>query len=173
MRVLRAVWMVPFFAVGASAATPGQRLASLTTRGGLYSNTIPSATVAVDAAEVCWSGGVRDYDILAPGASTVGGNCAPGDVGFVIELQERGAALWFEAAEACTAEGMRLPEVFEFQVACDLATSLGAAGWTDDNEWSSNVPDVEVVPLAGQGSCIQVNRGGVATPGGYPFRCVW
>lgn len=173
MSLRMASWVAVFFAVGASAATPAQRIASLTTRGGLYSNTIPSVTVTVDAAEVCWSGGVRDYDILAAGASTVGGNCAPGDLGFVIELQERTPAVWFEAMETCTAEGMRLPEVFEFQVACDLATGLGAAGWTDDNEWVSNVPDVETVPMGGSGSCIQVNRGGVGTPIGVPFRCVW
>lgn len=80
--------------------------------------------------------------------------------GFCIEKSERTATTWVEARQDCSEDGKRLPEVAEFQYACNNATGL--SDMTDDREFASNFPSVlnfstgtggTVVPVVGNGGC--------------------
>jgi hypothetical protein len=59
-------------------------------------------------------------------------------VGFCIEKNESPVASWTEAIRTCLSLGKRLPEPWEWQVACDNATTLGLFNMTNNWEWASN-----------------------------------
>jgi len=59
-------------------------------------------------------------------------------VGFCIEKNERPAQSWTNAIRTCLSVGKRLPEPFEWQVACDNAATLGLSNMTTGFEWASN-----------------------------------
>jgi hypothetical protein len=64
------------------------------------------------------------------------------DVGFCIEIEERPADNWTEAVATCMQAGMRLPEPWEWQTACDRNSllSLGLNDMENNEEWASNFP---------------------------------
>lgn len=107
-----------------------------------YSNRIVEFAPPKPYAEVCFKGGgapfSSDIDPLG-GNSTRGGNCEPGDIGWVIELEERGAATWEQAKVDCLEDTMRLLEPFEWKYSCKNGLALALVDLIDDWEWSSNV----------------------------------
>jgi hypothetical protein len=69
----------------------------------------------------------------------------PNGAGFCIEKKERKEASWEESRKACALEGKRLPEIFEWKLACNEANNLGLENMTTNAngneaawEWSSN-----------------------------------
>ena len=126
-----------------TSAMPSALLA-LTANDGLYSNQIVEITPPFDYTEVCFVGGQILIDLHPGGESTVGGatqNCNPGDVGWVIEQNERDSGStvhWTQARLGCLLDGMRLAEPFEWQVSCDQRVEFDLAGMTQGPEWASN-----------------------------------
>mgnify|MGYP001569686908 CR=1 FL=1 len=76
-------------------------------------------------------------------------------VGYCIEKSERTAAYWTNAVRTCLAAGKRLPESFEWQVACDNAGALGILTMTGNWEWASNFA-LPMYVVAGGGVCASV-----------------
>ena len=108
---------------------------------GLYSNRIPDVSPPHAYTEICFKGGAVESDIHDPGEPTTGGDCLPGDAGWIIERFERdgGASVtWVQARAACLLDGMRLPEPFEYRFTCDSAGLFAVTELTDDTEWFSN-----------------------------------
>ncbi|MFT4626929.1 MAG: hypothetical protein ACI8PZ_005610 [Myxococcota bacterium] len=122
------------FTLATSApAGPIETLQSLSTAGGLYDNHVASRAFEHATLEVCWRDGAQWSDVHAAGEDTRGGDCLPGDVGFVIETISRGELDWHEAVADCLADGMRLATIFEASV----ARPLGAEPVGDDDWWLS------------------------------------
>ena len=136
-----------------------------------YNNRIADFSPPNPYAEVCFPGGGAPFtsDIDgAGGKSTQGGNCEPGDIGWVIELDERAPdAQWDDAVEECLTDGMRLPEAFEWKLSCDNATALTLQDVTDDNEWVANTPTLVAEPAIGLAVVVMGN--GSCFFGGYDF----
>ncbi|NJL26468.1 MAG: hypothetical protein HC897_00645 [Thermoanaerobaculia bacterium] len=171
----------------ASAATVG-----VTANAGLYGNTIANISPPQAYTEICIKNGAMFADIHSGGDSTAGGNCLPGDVGWIFERFERDSgaqATWAEARTACLKDGMRLPEAYEWVVACEIATAQAIEGMTDNWEWASNSVELIrrsydssldfvaiTIPLLGQGSCGFGTYGVLARNDGAVsvarFRCV-
>jgi hypothetical protein len=130
----------------------------------LYSNTIADFSPPNAYTEVCIKSGQTMFDIHQSGEPTAGGNCEPGDIGWVIERFERNsgtATSWAEARLDCLADRMRLPEVFGWQVTCENATDFAVSDMEDDGEWTSNIvqgatfdPGLSLIaiPVIGNGS---------------------
>lgn len=114
---------------------------------GEYTNVIPTFVVALDVGftEICFKAGSILVDRHPSGGTTSGGNCRPGDKGYVLEVAERPADLWVNAMASCLADGWRMPDEFEWFYACEnnIDLSLGLANMTDDSEWAGDeaVPD--------------------------------
>ena len=159
-----------------------------TANQGLYSNWIAAFAPPFAYSEVCFGDGAVRFDVHSSGESTDGGNCLPGDTGFVIERVERNTGLlvtWLEAKAACLADGMRLLEPFEWQFACDNAAMLEVERMTLDQwEWVSNsaVPTMleyfDIYALGfGNSSCSSLRGGRIAAvnenllPDQYEIRC--
>lgn len=151
--------------------------------GGTYNNRIPDESFSNDYTEVCFKSSTTYNDSHSGGESTSGGNCVPGDIGFVIEQNERGSGHWEDAKAGCLKDGMRLPEIFEYKFACDNAASLGLNTMTDDWEWASNIglPIYAttygvIAAVAGNSGCGYGNWGAVAKTDGTQYtgvyRCV-
>jgi len=168
----------------AIAQAPLDTLRSLTSDGGMYSNQIVSMTLTTPFAELCWPAGSVETDQHPAGGSTVGGNCNVGDIGWVIEQQQRPESIWDSARYDCQRNNMRLPEPFEFMISCRHATQLGLVDIVGDWEWASNSTFTEmkdgVVGIAamsmGQDSCMSGAWNWVANKEGFgssdPYRCV-
>jgi len=167
-----------------------QSIPSLTATSGIYSNRIPKASSVSNVAEVCFKDGETKYD-SNDNNDLVSGECQPGDVGFVIEKNATEAKKWHQAKAHCTAKGLRLPELFEWMLACDKNTKLGMNSMIGKNwEWSSNVLNLQsqskngyVAAVIGHGSCETGSSGWVTSSveepkkekhsqGSYGFRCV-
>jgi hypothetical protein len=112
--------------------------ASITANNGQYDNRIPEGSFPNNYTEICFKDGTTKYDIHVGGENTDGGNCLPGDVGFVIEQNERSANYWEQAKADCLKDGMRLPEPFEFKYACVNASTFVLNDMTNNWEWASN-----------------------------------
>lgn len=115
--------------------------AGITANAGLYSNTIPDFSPPLAYTEVCIRAGDVMFDIHAGGESTAGGNCLPGDTGWIIERFERDAGAlvsWSTARLECLKSGMRLPEPFEWQVACGNSAEFAVSDLEDGWEWTGN-----------------------------------
>lgn len=150
---------------------------------GLYGNTIVEITPPAAFTEVCFKNGSVVTDSHSVSESTAGGNCLPGDLGWVIEQDERSAETWASARVECLLHGMRLPEIFEWHYSCTSAAVFNLNGMTDSWEWASNSTEVltssrtgEGVTIAGDGSCLDSYWGWVSNTDGdnhmYTFRCV-
>lgn len=174
-------------AVPASGA-PAQDLlnqsGSMTANSGMYSNRIVLMTPPAAYTEVCFKSGTTSYDAHSVSESTSGGNCVPGDIGYLIEKAERTANYWELAKQTCLQYGMRLPEPFEWKLACKNAATWSLSTMTDNWEWESNFAlplyngsSVGVgVAVAGNGGCQYATWGWVGYSTGietsYVFRCV-
>ncbi|MCB1054735.1 MAG: hypothetical protein KDD11_04395 [Acidobacteria bacterium] len=107
-------------------------------RAGLYDNRIPAVTPPEPYSEVCFKGGSVQSDVHTISESTAGGSCVPGDLGWIIERDERTAAAWDAARVECLLIGMRLPEPFEWRISCVDAATFGLNDMTGNWEWASN-----------------------------------
>ena len=155
---------------------------------GLYGNTIADFTPPNAYTEICIKGGDVLSDIHAVSEPTTAGNCVPGDLGWVIERFERDAGTqvtWYTARLECLKDGMRLPEPFEWRVACDDAATFAINDMEDSWEWSSNSVEGDLTAgsgafvsavIMGNGSCAHGSQGsassgtGSSTP--HEYRCV-
>ena len=113
---------------------------SLSVNSGMYDNRIPANFNPPNAYTiVCFKEGSTLNDQMGAGVSTnTAINCQPGDVGFIIEANERSNLLWENAKAACLQDNMRLPEVFEFKYSCNNAGVFGLTAMTNNFEWVSN-----------------------------------
>jgi len=174
------------------AASGGTASDSLTANEGAYSNKIPDMTPPTAYSEVCFKNGTTQYDNHDGSSTTEGGNCLPGDTGFIIEKNQRDAQHWPDARAACTQIGMRLPEPFEYIYACDHLNN-NFSHPSDKREWISNSThqqtsqwsqtiNIDVSYIGNiSGNCYftapgEVTYDGVPSdpvgPGSYYFRCV-
>ena len=113
----------------------------LTGNLGLYSNMIAALTPPNPYTEICFKDGSVQTDIHGGAEPTTGGNCLPGDVGWIFERFEREGGVgtsWVTAKSECLQDGMRLPEPFEWGLACESADLWAIENMTDNWEWSSN-----------------------------------
>lgn len=120
---------------------------------GLYTNTIVDASPALDYVEICWPGGSTTSDVHLGGGPTAGGNCQPGDHGFLVtaEGHPNGQQTWLVGRAWCRGTGslglgMRLPEPDEAHIIACSGANLGLSGFFAPL-WASNHPT-----LAGDGS---------------------
>ena len=97
-----------------------------------------AAVFVLPFTEVCFKARTTQFDIHQANESTGGGNCLPGDLGFIIERRERGAKNWSHALQICLENGMRLPDLFELQLACSNKTEWQVEDMNNDWEWASN-----------------------------------
>lgn len=97
-----------------------------TANAGLYSNVIVEMTPPEMYTEICIKDGSVLADIHVGGESSAGGNCIPGDTGWIIERDQRAALTWPEARMKCLTIGMRLPEMFDLSI---LATAKKPSAW--------------------------------------------
>ncbi len=161
---------------------------SVTTNAGIYSNQIQSVTPTVAYAEVCFKGGATQVDTHAASASTAGGNCVAGDIGFIIERDERATQYWELAKVTCLQLGMRLTEPFEWKYACKILNVTDGTVTTflnamkDNWEWVGNTLTMEYPAavyfagwMMGNGSCSWGSWNTMADNSGnentVPFRC--
>ncbi len=163
-----------------------EQVGSLSPNAGLYSNRIADLWHPASFVEVCFRDGGIPYDQHFGGGASAGGNCLPGDVGWIIEINERSGLTWEMAKAECLAMGMRLPEVFEFKYSCKNAGLLGLLDMTNGLEWAGNSADLflytigtqygTAVPIFGGAGCNNCSAGWVgknpAADEGFPFRCV-
>ena len=106
---------------------------------GLYNNRIPDFLPPNPYTEICFKSSGITADIHVTSEPPNGGQCEPGDVGYIIERDERPESLiWAEARVACLVDGMRLLEPFEWQLGCINADSFGISAMIDDEELASN-----------------------------------
>lgn len=128
---------------------------------GLYDNRIPDFTPPNPYSEICVKSGVVVADIHFVSEPPDGGQCAAGDVGWIIERNERFSATWDEARMDCLKDGMRLLEPFEFRISCRDADTFGINDLADDWEFASNTTQLfssggfhsVSVPIMGSTSC--------------------
>lgn len=164
---------------GASTAQVG----SLSPNIGMYANQIPSMTPPAAYTEICFKSGATSFDAHSVSESTAGGNCVPGDIGYILEQNVRTTKTWELAKEICTQNNMRLPEVFELKLACKNQATWSLTSIGDGNEWSSNQtfshwqPNSSydtAVPVM-QASCAQITLGNVGhssnSEDSNPYRC--
>ncbi len=163
-----------------AASTSG---GSTTANDGLYDNKIPDFSPPLSYTEICFKGGSILVDIHAIGEPTAGGSCVPGDVGWVIERDERLAASWEVARAECLVAGMRLPEPFEYKLSCVDAATYGLNDMVGAWEWASNsamvVSDINkgvAAEVMGEVSCASALWGWLGTAGqdetSVGFRCL-
>lgn len=130
-----------------------------------------------------YQSGSTSFDSHSVSESTAGGNCVPGDTGYILEQNVRTTKTWELAKEICTQNNMRLPEVFELKLACKNQTTWSLTSIGDGNEWSSNQtfshwqPNSSydtAVPVM-QASCAQITLGNVGhssnSEDSNPYRC--
>ncbi len=125
------------FPDGTTQSTASISIIGTTANSGLYGNTIADITPPLPFTEICFTQGQVLSDIHVIPKSTAGGNCVPGDVGWIIEQDRRPAATWDSAKVDCLLDGMRLPEVFEWLYSCNNAVLFGLS-MEGEWEWSSN-----------------------------------
>ncbi len=110
----------------------------LTAAGGMYNNRIISMNPPAAYTEVCFKSGATYYDARSAGAATGGGNCSVGDVGYVIEKNQRNGVMWEAARQTCLQNNMRLPEPFEWKLSCKNSATWGLSSMPSGYEWASN-----------------------------------
>ncbi len=111
---------------------------SMTANSGMYENKIIAMNPPAAYTEICFKNGATYYDIHAAGAATGGGNCSVGDTGYIIEDAVRSTAYFTTAKQVCTENNMRLPEPYEWQLACMNASTWGLSSMGTQWEWASN-----------------------------------
>ena len=132
----------------------------------MYTNTIADMTPGVAYTEVCFKAGSVLTDIHAVSGPTTGGNCVPGDPGWIIEKNARAGDEWVTCRMTCLKLGMRLPEVFEFQFSCMNSSAFGLVINPAVDEWASNYP-VPMYMGAVTGMGVAILGGSTCHHGGY------
>lgn len=159
---------------------------SLSPNTGQYANQIGRLEPPEAYTEICFIAETVGSDQHNGTESTNGGNCAPGDIGWIIEQEERPAKCWDAAKAACLQLGMRLPGPFEFHYSCRNSVAFGLNGMTGNYEWATNsaFPIADSVRGSGLGATIAGNlgcgnatwdwvaRGDADQCDPRPFRCV-
>ena len=102
----------------------------------IYDNLVPHVTPDHPYTEICYKKGGIIVDIHSEIESTERGFCRPGDKGFIIEKYQRWQTSWAKAQLECLRHGMRLPNPFEWERACEHAEEWAINGMKD--EWASN-----------------------------------
>lgn len=104
--------------------------------------------------------------------------------GYCIEKNERTALFWTDAVRTCLSLGKRLPEAYEWQVACDNAGGLGMNDMLGNYEWAGNfavwITGQGVgIPTFGGSTCgysvegwLAINGTGSGNRSSQVFRCV-
>ncbi len=165
------------------AQSPLEILGSQTPNVGQYANRIPAFAPPNNYTEICVSGGSVAFETKLAGQSTAGGACEPGDIGWVIEQDQRTADTWEMAKMDCLVASMRLPEPFEWKFSCKNESDYGLNDMTGDQEWASNTTLHDegsahgvVAVVMGLSSCSHGGEFWVAALNGSeqstPFRCV-
>lgn len=159
---------------------------SLTANIGLYENRILDVSPPLAFSEVCFKNTVVMTDVHEVGEPTAGGNCVPGDIGWIIERDSRGSAHWNTAKGICLRDGMRLPEPFEIFWSTEQNASVqlndrSMAGWAsntatvvarDSGEPTTYVSAPVFFGVGGQNAEAGVVAGsGSVVPEARPFRC--
>lgn len=153
---------------------------------GLYNNRIADISPPLAYTEICIKDGQVMSDIHGTGEPTAGGSCLPGDLGWIIERFERDGGTptnWTTARMECLKNGMRLPEPFEWQFACDNSGEFAISDMTDNFELASNTTragftsvNFLYAPLLGNGTCSHVSVAPVGNSNGLrgdgSYRCV-
>lgn len=175
------------FPDGSIQVTAGAAGAGLTANSGLYSNTIAGITPPNAYTEICFKSSTVLFDIHAASEPASGGNCEPGDIGWIIERFERDSGMavaWTSARADCLLDGMRLPEPFEWQFSCNGAALFALDSMIGNYEWASNSTYLDTVPnnvavatpIFGLSSCSGASRGivgnTVSSLGQQRLRCV-
>lgn len=155
----------------------------------VYKNRIPDIVIPVAHTEVCFGGGSILVDLNAAGASTTGGNCQPGDIGWVMEQVASVPATWVQARATCMSRELRLLEPFEWEFAEQNTTALAltdmaslpagcAPGVTSpsDCEWVGNEhvigPDAEIYHWLGGNYGVELDtRPTISNVPTFAFRC--
>ncbi len=110
-------------------ATNKEYVDAATSQGGgggpMYDNRIVDMTPPNAYTEICFKNGSVFYDKHDGSGTTQGGNCVPGDRGYIIEKKPRNPKEWANAAFDCLSTNMRLPEAIEFKHSCINASQLG------------------------------------------------
>lgn len=171
------------FPDGSLQTTAAVQVIGGSANAGLYDNRIVEMVPPLPFSEICIKNGQVFGDIHVGSESTSGGNCGPGDIGFVIERNQRAAVNWEDARLNCRLASLRLPEPFEFLYSCNNAGTFGLNNMTGDWEWASNgvIPLVGsvaavVASALGEINCNSGSFGWVATnneaPSSFTYRCV-
>jgi hypothetical protein len=143
------------FPDGTIQTTAAAEATGASSNAGLYNNRIVLMTPPQIYAEVCFKDNQIFADVHAVSETTAGGNCVPGDLGFIVERNQRSALNWENARLQCLMDGMRLPEAFEWFLACEGSATYGTNNMTGDWEWASN----SAIPITGTNG-IAVNAAG-------------
>jgi len=166
------------------AAGVEEELYSLTANNGMYRNKITNMVLPTDSTEICFKNGATYYDVHSASQSTTGGNCLPGDIGYIIERNERTSTYWELAKQICLQNNMRLAEPFEWKLACKNAATWSLNNMTGNWEWASNfaLPMYDGsrygvgAAIFGNSGCRYANWGWVGTntdrEDSNAFRCV-
>jgi hypothetical protein len=175
----------PDGSVQASASLGSEILVqSLTANQGFYGNRIQLVTPPNPYSEICFKQGETSVDIHTGSSTTEGGFCEPGDLGWIIERNERPSQVWTVARFECLKDGMRLAEPFEWQFSCINSNTLALSNIKNDGEWASNSAFVErrdtfagvATFVFGDGSCSTASLGVIGRNdgawNGRTFRCV-
>ena len=64
---------------------------SISPNNGMYNNRIISISPPYHYTEICFKGSSINFDVHLASKSNEGGNCEPGDIGYIIERYERPA----------------------------------------------------------------------------------
>ncbi len=160
---------------------------SATANQGFYSNSIAAFSPPFAYTEICFKNVGIQFDIHSISEPTAGGDCLPGDTGFVIEKKERGEHVtlsWTQARANCLMDDMRLLEPFEWQIACANAGTFQLDELTDvRGEWVSNTATIVpsegntalIAPVSGRFTCVSFTPGTIANTSHnqsmYEWRC--
>lgn len=126
------------FPDGTVQSTAAKAVEGESANAGLYDNRIVAMVPLQPYSEICFKSGQVFGDIHVVSESPAGGACVPGDRGFLVERNQRTGANWEDARLACLLSEMRLPEAFEWLIACNNAGTYGLNSMTGDWEWASN-----------------------------------
>ncbi|MEO0424534.1 MAG: hypothetical protein AAF184_19510 [Pseudomonadota bacterium] len=121
----------------ATASAPQEIHLAAAAIGG-YRNVIPRRSFPLDFTEVCLVRGSVAFDVHDAEDHTRGGNCEPGDPGWVIAREAFAPSGWREAEAICGDVGMRLPRVIEWQMSCRHAERAELQTIEDTWEWAQN-----------------------------------
>jgi len=125
------------------------------------------------------------FDVHLVSEPTAGGNCDVGDVGWIIEREEREAKTWVDAKADCLMDQMRLAEPFEWGYSCNNLVELELLNMVSDvPEWASNAvfptrnsaeggePDRIQVASMGEDACSNTTAGLINGAASVAYRCV-